>query len=82
MLAMKNSISKQKILERLLGKNEDTLSDEEGVQVTVWRSRVLELTGVGCLLAVCFTGSLTLVTGKCTILFLGTHNMYHRCNMF
>lgn len=29
MLAMKNSISKQKILERLLGKNEDTLSDEE-----------------------------------------------------
>ena len=54
----------------------------QGVQVTVWRSRVLELTGVGCLLAVCFTGSLTLVTGKCTILFLGTHNMYHRCNMF
>uniref|UniRef100_A0A0D3A923 Myb-like domain-containing protein n=1 Tax=Brassica oleracea var. oleracea TaxID=109376 RepID=A0A0D3A923_BRAOL len=29
MLAMKNNISKQKILDRLLAKNEDTLSDEE-----------------------------------------------------
>ena len=28
-LAMKNNISKQKILDRLLAKNEDTLSDEE-----------------------------------------------------
>ncbi|XP_048622939.1 glutathione S-transferase T3-like [Brassica napus] len=50
MLALKNNISKQKILDRLIGKNEETLSDQEKslkykligqrVQVTGWSEGV------------------------------------------
>ncbi|XP_009150803.2 glutathione S-transferase T3 [Brassica rapa] len=50
MLALKNNISKQKILDRLIGKNEETLSDQEKsfkykligqrVQVTGWSKGV------------------------------------------
>ncbi|XP_013601689.1 PREDICTED: glutathione S-transferase T3-like [Brassica oleracea var. oleracea] len=62
MLALKNNIFKQKILDHLLAKNEDTLSDQE---VTGSRSRVaghglevtvLQVTGSR---SVCFTGSLS-----------------------